>query len=331
MATGTITIQSDNNQDSRISNSQVGVKVTGTRGPDILNGSDGNDTLKALGGNDTIFGSLGQDKVNGGADSDTVDYGFINGTVTLFPQGILNNGDPQNSQLKDIETIIGAAGKPNLIDASAVTSSLGATLDVNLGIDKLTVNNIPQLGTQNFTVQNFVDVNGTQNQDIIIGDNVANAINGNEGNDALTGSGGSDVLSGGGGNDTLTGSDSSAKGIGELDILEGSGGTDRFVLGDRSGAFYETQGNNDFAKINDFAAGDQIQLGIGDTYQIEKGSGNFQLFVTTGGAKDLIADVSFGSTSSTNARTSFSSDVLTEVPEGEFSVDSSGELGIFVG
>lgn len=143
MATGTITIQSDNNQNFRVTNDQPGVEVTGTEAPDLINGSDGNDTLSALGGDDTIFGSLGQDKVDGGTEVDTIDYSSINGTVTLFPQGILNNGDPQNSLIQNMETIIGASGQPNLIDASAVTSSLGANLDVNLRTNELTVENIP--------------------------------------------------------------------------------------------------------------------------------------------------------------------------------------------
>ncbi|MFM2314977.1 MAG: hypothetical protein RLZZ04_4253 [Cyanobacteriota bacterium] len=336
MATGTIAIQSDNNQDFRIANDQPGVEVIGTEAADLINGSDGNDTLSALGGDDTIFGSLGQDTVDGGAGVDTIDYSSINGTVTLFPQGILNNGDPQNSLIQNMETIIGASGQSNLIDASAVTSEFGANLDVNLGTNELIVENIPKLGTQNFTVQNFVNVNGTQNNDIIIGNNEANTINGNDGNDVLTGSGANDVVSGGGGSDTLSGTDSSARGLGELDTLEGGIGTDRFVLGDSSGAFYATQGSDDFATVNDFAAGDQIQLGVGDTYQVVRGSGNFQLFVTTGGAKDLIADVTFGSTSANNARSSSSADsltadILTEVPEGDFSVDSGEELGVFVG
>jgi Ca2+-binding RTX toxin-like protein len=331
MANGTISIQNDNNQNFRVTNEQPGVNLTGTPGPDILNGSDGNDTFKALGGDDTIFGSLGEDDVDGGANSDTVDYSSVNGTITLFPTGDLTNEDPGESKLRDIETIIGASGKPNTIDTSEVTSELGATLDVNLGTDKLTVNNVPKLGTQNFTVQNFVNVKGTQNKDTIIGSNAANTINGNDGDDALTGSGGNDVLTGGGGNDTLTGSDNSAKGVGELDTLEGGGGTDKFVLGGDSGTFYGTQGNEDFATINDFAAGDQIQLGVGDTYKVERGSGNFKLFVTTGETKDLIADVTFGSSSADNARLSVAEDVLAGVPEGDFSVDSGEELGIFVG
>ncbi|MGL6344615.1 MAG: calcium-binding protein [Waterburya sp.] len=328
MATGTITIQGDS-QNLRTT-SQPGIEVNGTEGPDILNGSDGNDTIDAMGGDDTIFGSLGQDRVDGGAGSDTVDYSSVNGTITLLPQGFLNNGNPQRSQLVNMETIIAASGKANTIDASAVTTSLGATLDVNLGTNKLTVNNIPNLGTQNFTVQNFVNVKGTQNNDSIIGNNAANNLSGNGGNDVLTGAGGNDVLTGGDGNDTLSGTDSSARGIGELDNLTGGGGTDKFVLGDTSGAFYEGGGDGDFAKISDFGSGEQIQLGSGDTYQIERASGTFKVFVTTDGGKDLIADVSFGS-SSANARTANSSDVLTGVPEGDFSITSGESLGIFVG
>jgi Ca2+-binding RTX toxin-like protein len=337
MATGTVTIQGDN-QNARVADQTevTGVNITGTAGPDILNGSDGNDTVTALGGDDTIFGSLGQDSIDAGADNDTIDYSFVDGTITLFPQGILGNGDPQESKLIDIETIIGASGKPNTIDASEVTGKLGATLDIDLGINKLTVNNIPNLGTQNFTVENFVNVEGTQNNDQILGNNEANTINGNGGNDILTGAGGNDVITGGDGNDTLSGTNSSARGVGESDILTGNSGTDKFVLGDASGAFYETGGNADFAEINEFGAGDQIQLGTGDTYRIDRGSGNFKVFVTTEGANDLIADVSFGSTGSAtnNLRTTNSVDsvdLLGEVPEGDFTIAAGESVGVFVG
>jgi Ca2+-binding RTX toxin-like protein len=325
MATGTITIQADN-QNARITN-QTGINVTGTEGPDILNGSDGNDTITALGGDDTIFGSLGQDSIDADAGNDTIDYSSVNGTITLFPQGILNNGNPQNSQLIDVETIIAPSGRTNTIDASSVTRGLGASLDIDLGTNKLTINNIPNLGTQNFTVQNFVNVNGTQNNDIIIGDSQANNIKGRAGNDILTGAGGNDVITGGDGNDTLAGTTTSTRGLGESEILKGSAGTDKFLLGDASGAFYDTGGDADLAKISDFGAGEQIQLGSGDTYRIEQGSGNFKVFVTTGGGNDLIADVSFGASS--NARTS--GDVLGEVPEGDFTIASGESVGVFVG
>jgi Ca2+-binding RTX toxin-like protein len=331
MATGTVTIQSDN-QSFRATDI-AGELIEGTDAPDILNGTDGNDTISALGGDDTIFGSLGSDRVDGDADSDTVDYSSLNATITLFPQGLLDNEDPGTSKLVDIETIIAASGKPNTIDASGVTTDLGATLDIDLGADQLTIDNIPSLGTQNFAIQNFVNVNGTQNADSIIGSNGANNINGNGGNDILTGAGGSDVITGGDGNDTLSGTSSAAGGVGELDNLSGSAGTDKFILGDSGGAFYDTQGGDDFATIADFGRGEQIQLGTGDTYQIERGSGTFQVFVTTGGAKDLIADVTFGSSTTSNARSAnaVTDEVLSDIPEGEFTISDGEDLGIFVG
>ncbi|MGL5804071.1 MAG: hypothetical protein ACRC11_01295, partial [Xenococcaceae cyanobacterium] len=67
---------------------------------------------------------------------------------------------------------------------------------------------------------------------------------------------------------------------------------------------------------------------------------NFQVFVTTGGIRDLIADVAFGSTNA-NANNSVgissidsanSADaVLANVPEGDFTIASEQNLGIFVG
>lgn len=54
--------------------------------------------------------------------------------------------------------------------------------------------------------------------------------------------------------------------------------------------------------------------------------------MATGGANDLIADVSFGSSSTTNnARTANSVDLLGEVPEGDFTIAAGESVGFFVG
>jgi Ca2+-binding RTX toxin-like protein len=335
MATeGTITIQGQNLRISGTS-AEPGVNITGTEAPDIINGSNGNDTIAALGGDDTIFGSLGSDSVDGGADIDTIDYSSLGAPITLFPRGVLGNEDPQTSLIKDIETIIGASGQANKIDGSTATSSGGASFDINLGENKLTVNNVPNLGSLNFTVENFRDVDGTQNDDIIVGNNEANTINGNGGNDSLTGAGGNDAITGRDGNDTVSGTDSSVRGAGELDTLTGGAGGDKFILGDASGAYYRAQGDGDFASITDFGSGEQIQLGTGDTYQLDRASDNFKVFVTTGGVRDLIADVSFGSASSNNpvgiASINSADAVLADIPEGDFTIAPGQNLGVFVG
>jgi hypothetical protein len=71
-------------------------------------------------------------------------------------------------------------------------------------------------------------------------------------------------------------------------------------------------------------------LGAGDTYEVDSGNFNFQVFVTTGGVRDLIADVQldrsrFGATSKA------ADSLLTNVPEGDFTLASGQTLGVFVG
>lgn len=52
--------------------------------------------------------------------------------------------------------------------------------------------------------------------------------------------------------------------------------------------------------------------------------------MTTEGAKDLIADVTFG-LSSSNARTTNSADILSQVPEGDFTIAAGESVEVFVG
>lgn len=83
----------------------------------------------------------------------------------------------------------------------------------------------------------------------------------------LFGTAGSDTLYGTAGNDRIYGIGQSDKaaGRGSVDQLWGRGGADIFVLGDHRGIFYDdgrggTSGRGDFARINDFAKGDRLQL-----------------------------------------------------------------------
>jgi RTX calcium-binding nonapeptide repeat (4 copies) len=301
--------------------------IEGTDGPDILFGTNGDDDIFGKAGDDTIFGTIGNDVIDGGTGFDTVDYSGVAAPITLLPQGAFGAGS-NVGQLRSIERIIGAAGQPNTIDGSK--GSGAASFDINLAANRLTVNNIPGLPPLNFTVENFVNVIGTSNADTIIGSSA---------NNLLTGGAGNDTLSGGGGADTLIGTDAIARGVGERDILTGGAGVDRFTLGDKSGSYYKGQGNNDFARITDFSFGEQIQLGSGDTYRIQRNLRGFDLFSTTGGIQDLIAQVQFsrvlgvGTLSEPNSSFETSSvDPLAGVSntaDGTFSIASGQTLGIF--
>lgn len=99
------------------------------------------------------------------------------------------------------------------------------------------------------------------------GNSLNNTIIGNSARNTLTGANGNDLLRGGGGRDVLIGIALSDAGLGggSVDVLTGGFDNDRFVLGNKSGAFYVkpgagSPGRIDYARVSDFSAGDRIQL-----------------------------------------------------------------------
>ncbi len=317
-----------------------GNRIVGTNGPDILFGTRKDDLILAKDGDDTIIGSLGNDTINGGAGFDSLDYSRLGRKITLLPQGLIGNGNTQGSQIQEIERIIGSRNKNNTIDGSNGKGPV--SFDIDLSKDLLVVKNIPRLGSVKFVVENFVNVEGTQNSDSIIGDKGKNKLSGNGGNDKLIGKFGNDTLIGGSGNDTLTGADPSLVDTvrREKDILTGGSGTDKFVLGNKSGSFYDDFGNKDFAKITDFSFGEQINLGSGETYNVEQNKQGFNIFVLEDFGRDLIAKVrissgitkgisSAKSLSTDNALMESSSDGLLSELSGDFTsitLDNQGTI-----
>ena len=105
---------------------------------------------------------------------------------------------------------------------------------------------------------------------------------------------------------------STIRGRGTIDRLTGGGGNDQFLLGDRSGAYYNdgdpaTDGSADLAVITDFNAGDTITLyGSASLSQLSRGiysstSGAWiQLLSTGGGLSERIGFVQGATLSSLN-------------------------------
>lgn len=314
--------------------------IEGTDNPDIIFGTPGNDEIRAKGGDDILLGTTGDDLLDGGSGFDSVDYSNLGQAITLLPRGAIGEGNSSGGQLQSIEKIVGAAGQQNTIDGSNSTG--GASFDINLGANRLTVNNIPDIGSISFTVENFVNVKGTPFDDSIIGSGGGNTLDGFGGNDSLTGGLGNDTLLGGDGNDILQGTtDAPTVSSNEQDVLTGGSGSDRFILGNASGSFYKFAGDNDFAQITDFSSGDQIQLGTGDVYNVQRNDAGFDVFVVTNGVRDLIADVTvitgMGTATNTNtagflaASDTTAVSVLDTLPEGNFQLTSGQTLGNFVG
>lgn len=319
--------------------------IVGSDNPDILFSTPGDDLVFAKGGNDTIFGSLGNDTYIGGDGFDTLDYTQLGQKITLLPRGFIGNGNTRGSQIQEIERIVGAPRKNNNIDGSG-GGKTPVFFTIDLSEDKLIVENTPTFGSVEFVVENFVNVEGTENSDSIIGDGGKNKLSGNGGNDTLIGLFGNDTLNGGSGNDTLTGADPDVQNTvkREKDILTGGSGTDKYVLGNESGSFYDDFGNRDFAKITDFSFGETIQLGSGETYNVEQNKNGFKIFVVEDFGRDLIGKVTIASgissaaslrstsvtTDSALTAESAVSSLLADIPQGDFTLNSGELKGIFV-
>ncbi|MGB3652098.1 MAG: calcium-binding protein [Rivularia sp. (in: cyanobacteria)] len=343
----TIRVEGDNTSNARLSTDSIlpiQNRIEGTDNPDILFSTPGDDLVLAKGGDDTIFGSLGDDFYNGGKGFDTLDYTQLGRKITLLPRGLIGNGDSRGSQIQEIERIVGAPKQDNTIDGSG-GGKTPVFFTIDLSENQLIVENTPTFGSVPFVVENFVNVEGTENSDSIIGNNKNNQLSGNGGNDTIIGLFGNDTLNGGSGNDTLTGADPDVQDTvrREKDILTGGSGTDKFVLGNESGSFYNDFGNRDFAEITDFSFGEQIQLGSGETYNVEQNNNGFNIFLIEDFGRDLIAKVTIASgissaatlrssavTTDSALTTDAVSSSFSDIPEGDFTLNSGEQKGIFV-
>jgi Ca2+-binding RTX toxin-like protein len=176
--------------------------IDGRGGNDLIDGEEGNDTLLGGNGDDTFKGGQGNDSIDGGVGTDTANYGQLGQTITLSGVGTVKKagGLGQDTLFKVEKIIADASVANNTIDASQ--SVPGVSITVNLQSQTLTANNVPGLGTLPFTVVNFDDVIGTNENDSITGDSQSNKLTGNGGNDTFKGSRGNDSINGGDGFDT---------------------------------------------------------------------------------------------------------------------------------
>ncbi len=253
--------------------------IEGDDSNNIISTTAANDIVNARGGNDFITGSRGRDIINGDAGFDTVSYARLGGPIRLGATGTVNKGAFGSDQLNGIERIVASQQAGDAIDAS--NGSGVARIDADLSLNSLSVFDIPGIPNGlRFTVENFEDVVGTNNNDRIIGDRKNNTINGGNGNDIIAGTSGVGAF----------------PGLGQVDSLTGGGGNDRFVLGQGSNLYYNGGGDTDFARITDFTDGaDQIFLANGNYALNEDETQLFAINIGDNGAetRDLIARIAY--------------------------------------
>lgn len=210
-----------------------------------LRGTAFNDVLRGNNGDNSLDGAAGADVLNGRGGIDTASYGSSTAGVTVDLSNLANNtGDAAGDTYISIENIAGSTFGDVLIGDAADNSFHGGAggdlIDGRGGIDGVSYggatsgitasfsnpagNTGDAAGDSYISIENLV---GSQFDDILTGDGIANAINGQNGDDIISGLDGNDFLNGGGGNDTIDGGEGN-------DLLNGNDGNDILIGGNGS-------------------------------------------------------------------------------------------------
>jgi Ca2+-binding RTX toxin-like protein len=274
--------------------------LVGNGGNDQIFGEGGDDLLEGGPGADTLDGGPGFDQVT--YEHSSTGVSFSPTTVNGQPAFVGSGGDAQGDTLINIEYIIGSQfndflwGNPNqgsdleglagndvLLGGNGNDFLLGGPgADFMFGgagedgtsyltsfggvrVDLLfhTADGGDATGD---TLISIEDVQGSQYDDVLLGDNSANTLDGWRGDDIIDGRGGADIISGGDGNDTIYGG-------ADGDTLDGGPGVDLLTYqniagpvtvdlrngiganGDRIGFItYHTDGSTTFTRFVDYSS-----------------------------------------------------------------------------
>jgi Ca2+-binding RTX toxin-like protein len=279
--------------------------LTGSKFNDGLSGDANANTINGLEGNDTINGRGGADAMDGGAGIDTLTYATSGAgvTVTLNLTAFgpaATGGDAAGDTNKNFENIIGTADVDKLIGNSLNNviegGDAGDTLDGGTGIDTVDYStsddaikvyldganfatNIAGGHAEGDQIKNFENLIGSEFNDEIGGDGLANVIKGLSGNDIIAGYAGNDTLYGGDADDNLNGVDGADTIFGEndndtiiggggADLLDGGAGTDTLsFLGSAAGVTVDLSKQSTVSGAGVFSGG---TAGVGGDAQGDK-------------------------------------------------------------
>uniref|UniRef100_UPI0040485ABB hypothetical protein n=1 Tax=Yoonia sp. TaxID=2212373 RepID=UPI0040485ABB len=220
-------------------------------GDDILNGGAGDDVLVGNGGDDTLDGGAGADILTGGAGNNTFVITSSSGgsiastgdTITDFTDGTDSIGFDTSLTFGGLT--IEASGSDTVIKNG---STYLATIS-GVAISKITAIDFQSTSTSALTL------NGTSDNDTLIG---------GAGNDTFNGLGGSDILMGWAGNDTFNITNKSGN---YADTVTGGAGNDVLNInysGISSMADFTTNLTNSTLTLTDTSGGTITATGIVD-------------------------------------------------------------------
>ena len=210
-------------------------RMIGHAGNDVLYGYAGNDRLEGHQGHDVVYGHDGHDVVLGGDHNDRL-YGG-NHNDRLFGQNGNDRlfGGAGNDLLDGGSGVDYLDGGGDIDRVSYASYRRGVHLNLRTGWVAF-----PGTASSRERVVNIEQVTGSLGNDVLIGNQLNNAIFGHNGNDTINAYGGA---------------------LYERDHLTGGAGRDRFILGNANSAYYVRSSNVDYALIADLNRhADQVQL-----------------------------------------------------------------------
>jgi len=163
--------------------------LKGTARRDVIVGLGGNDTIKGLGGNDRICGGKGNDTLLGGRDTDLLRGDEGNDK--------LSGGSGQDYFLAGgpgADALNGGGGNGDFAWYSEAPGPV--TVDLAAGT---------AVGDGSDTLANIEHIEGSDHDDMLIGNAGSNALFAGEGNDTVSGGDGNDLLFGREGDDAVDG------------------------------------------------------------------------------------------------------------------------------
>jgi serralysin len=156
-------------------------------GNDVIHGGNGTDTLQGDGGADRLYGDRGDDSLIGAAGRDRLEGGPGNDWLL---------GDVYDPAAT-ADVLLGGSGR-DTVDYSVYRRGVSVDLDGAAGDDGLP-------GERDTVGADVEDLSGTNYNDRLVGNGVANEIHGHAGDDVIFGRGGNDHLFGWAGRNQLYG------------------------------------------------------------------------------------------------------------------------------